>query len=110
MTNLAHNLGFNQAVFSQQQIDYLTSFHFINKIDTQLTVVSSIDFVPYAEHTPPRIILMLEIYYNNLRVDTLNFDLKNYGYEDIIHLAKNIRDNEFLLYEIDNFLGGDVGE
>jgi hypothetical protein len=54
--------------------------------------------------------LLLEIYYNNNKVDTLSFDLHDYKYEEIIHLAKNIRDNDFLLQEVDNFLAGDIVE
>jgi hypothetical protein len=43
-------------------------------------------------------------------VDTLSFDLHNYEYDEIIHLIKNIRGNEFLLQEVDNLLGGDIVE
>jgi hypothetical protein len=110
LVSMMNNIGFNQIVFSQKQIDTLSSSHFINRIDDHLKIVSSIDVVSIAEHAPPRILLLLEIYYNNNRVDTLSFDLNNYEYDDIIHLAKNIRDNEFLLQEVDNFLGGDIVE
>jgi hypothetical protein len=110
MEYVMNTTGFNQTVFTQDQIDYLTSLHFINRIDTQLKIVSSIDIVGAAGHTPPRVILELEIYYNNLKVDTLSFDLHDYEYEEIVHLAKNIRDNEFLLHEVDNFLSGDIAE
>ena len=110
ITDTMNNIGYNQIVFSQEQIDSLSSSHFINRIDDHLKIVSSIDVVHSAEHTTPRVLLQLEIYYNNDRVDTLSFDLNNYEYDDIIHLAKNIRDNEFLLHEVDNFLGGDIVE
>ena len=100
----------NQPGFTREQIDYLSSMHFINRIDDHLRIVSSIDMSSVAEHIPPRILLLLEIFYNNNRVDTLSFDLNNYEYDDIVHLAKNIRDNEFILQEVDIFLAGDVGE
>ena len=110
MKYLTSSFNFNQTTFSQEQIDYLSSFHFINRIDDHLKIVSSIEIINISPHTPPRVLLQLEIYYNNNKVDTLNFDLHDYQYEEIIHLAKNIRDNEFLLQEVDNFLGGDIVE
>ena len=105
-----NNIKSSQTGFTQAQIDYLSSLHFINRIDDHLRIVSSVDVSSVAEHIPARVLLLLEIYYNNNRVDTLSFDLNNYGYEDIIHLAKNIRENEFILQEVDIFLAGDIGE
>jgi hypothetical protein len=110
MQYVMNTIGFNQTAFSQDQIDYLTSLHVINRIDAQLKIVSSIDIIDSVEHIPPRVILELEIYYNNLKVDTLSFDLHDYEYEEIIHLTKNIHENEFLLQEVDNFLAGDIAE
>ena len=110
MRYVTNSVSFNQTMFTQEQIDYLTSSHFINRIDDHLKIVSSINIINPAEHTPPRVLLLLEIYYNNNKVDTLSFDLHDYEYEEIIQLAKNIRDNEFLLQEVDNFLGGDIVE
>ena len=93
-------------IFSQEQIDHLSSLHFINNIDSHLRIVSSINIAENTGSEPPRITLSLEIYYDDKKVDTLSFDLHNYGYEDIIHISQNIRSNEFLLQEVDNFLSG----
>jgi len=99
-----------QTVFNQAQIDYLSSLHFINKIDHHLQILSSIKLIPAAVTSPSRIILQLEIYYDNQQTGSLSFDLHNYEYEDIIAIAQNIRSNEFILQEVDNFLSGDVVE
>lgn len=100
----------NQAIYSDEQIVHLSSLHHINQIDENLRVVASIDMRQTNTGTAPRVVLALELYFYNKRIDTLSFDLNNYEYKEIIHLAKNIRSNEFLLQEIDNFLAGDIVE
>lgn len=100
----------NQTTFTQEQVDYLSSLHFINKIDNHLKAVSSINVLTFSADSPPRVVMQLEIYYNDDKVDTLSFDLHNYDYNEIIFSAKNIRSNEFIMQEIDNFLAGDVVE
>jgi hypothetical protein len=91
-------------VFSAEEVDYLSSLHFINQIDSHLRIVTNVRILPGQE--PPRVVLLLELIYDNERVDTLSFDLHNYGYEDIIHVARNVSDNEYLMYEVDTFLAG----
>lgn len=110
MEYIENTYRLNQALFTKEQIDYLSSLHLINKIDDHLKIVSSIEIINKEEDMPPRVILLLEIYYNNNKAGNLSFDLHNYEYEEIISLVKNIRDNEFLLQEVDNFLGGDIVE
>ena len=100
----------NQMAFTKEQIESLSSLHIINRIDDHLKIVSGIDIVNSGANLPPRVILLLEIFYNSNRVDKLSFDLHNYEYDEIVHLVKNIRDNEFLLQEVDNLLGGDIVE
>lgn len=95
-------------VFSQEQINYLSSLHFINNIDTHLRILSNVRVIEVADNIAPRVVLLLEVLYDNARIDTLSFDLRNYGYEDIIHIAKNIRSNEFILQAVDNLLAGDI--
>ena len=53
-------------------------------------------------------ILALEMYYDDNKFDTLTFDLHNYSYDEIIDVARDIRSNEFILQEVDNFLAGDI--
>jgi hypothetical protein len=107
---LDNNFITNSVMFNQQQIDYLSSLHFINQIDASLKAVSSIDINSIADNVPPRVLLALEIYFYDRKVDILRFDLHNYEYDEIVHIARNVRDNEFLLQEIDNFLAGDIVE
>ena len=100
----------NKFAFSQQQIDHLSTLYRINQIDENLKVISSVKVITIAERLPPRVLLVLEIYFYNKKIDTLSFDLHNYEYADIVHIAQNVRSNEFLLQEIDNFLAGDIVE
>lgn len=100
----------NYSTYSDEQRVHLSSLHHINQIDDNLKVVASIDMRQTIDNMSPRVVLALELYFYNKKVDTLRFDLNNYDYEEIIVLVKNIRRNEFLLQEIDNFLAGDIVE
>ena len=100
----------NSITFTDEQLKHLSMLHHINHIDANLRVVASINFAKTGDDAPPRVILVLVIYYQNKKVDTLTFDINNYEYEEIVDLVQNIRGNEFLLQEIDNFLAGDVAE
>ena len=104
------NYTTNPVILSQEQINYLSSLHFINQIDDNLKTVSSVNIISTTDELPPRVLLALEIYFYDKKVDTLRFDLHNYMYDDIVHLVRNVRSNEFLLQEIDNFLAGDIVE
>lgn len=99
-----------QSGFTQKQINHLSSLHFINPVDQHLRIISSIKIINDKTNTSPRIVLALEIYYDNHHTGDLSFNLHNYEYEDIIAIAQNIRDNEYILHEVDNFLSGDVVE
>ena len=103
-------LDIGQPGFSQEQINHLSSLHFINPIDHHLRIISCIKIIHENANTTPRIILGLEIYYDNHHSGDLSFNLHNYEYEDIIKIAQNIRDSEYILQEVDNFLSGDVVE
>jgi hypothetical protein len=105
-----HAFETNQITLSQAQIDHLSSLHFINKIDRHLRLLSSVKIVAGKENDLVRIMLNLEIFYDNHQTGSLSFDLHNYEYEEIVGLAQNIRGNEFILQEVDNFLSGDVVE
>ena len=98
----------SEITFSQEQIDQLSSLHFINQIDDHLRVVSNVNVVAVAEHRPRRVMLALDIFYDNHNVDTLGFNLHNYAFAEIIQIAKDIRSNEFILQAIDNLLAGDI--
>lgn len=100
----------SQISLNKEQIEYLTSLRFINNIDQHLRILSSVNVITDTMHSPTRVLLILEIYYDNDKTGNLSFDLHNYDYEDMIELAQNVRDSEFILQEIDNFLSGDVIE
>lgn len=96
--------------YTQSQIDYLSSQHFINIIDHHLRIISSVRVVTDGADTTPNVVLELDIYYDNHRSGRLSFNLHNYAYEEILAIAKDIRGNEFILHEVDNLLSGDVIE
>jgi len=103
-------IGSEQICYSQAQIDYLSSQHFINKIDQHLRIISSVRVVSHAVNTAPSVVLKIDIYYDNHQSGNLSFNLHNYEYEEILAIAKNIRGNEYILHEVDNLLSGDVVE
>ena len=103
-----HNI--NVKMFSAEQVEKLSSLHFINRIDDYMKIVSSIEITHASANYAPRIMLLLDIFYHDDKVDTLSFDLHNFEFNEIVDVAKNIRYNEFILQEVDNFLGGDIVE
>jgi hypothetical protein len=98
----------HSAMFNQDQIDYLSSLHFINRIDEHLKIVSRVQILNAEHPDMMRVMLALEIYYHSHLVDDLSFDLHNYEYEEIIDIARNISSNEFIMYEVDMLLAGEV--
>jgi len=100
----------NQTYLSKEEIEYLSSLQFINNIDVHLRIISSVKVISNAFHKSSRVLLILEVYYDNDKTGNLSFDLHNYKYDDMIELAKNIRKNDFILQEVDIFLSGDVIE
>lgn len=110
MTTEYSTIESDQIHYSQAQIDYLSSQHFINKIDHHLRIISSIRIVNNTVNTEPNVILKIDIYYDNHQSGSLSFNLHNYEYEEILTIAKNIHSNEYILHEIDNLLSGDVVE
>lgn len=96
--------------YTQAEIDYLSSQHFINKIDHHLRIISSVKVANHSLSTAPDVVLEIDIYYDDHQSGSLSFNLHNYEHEEILAIAKNIHTNEFILHEIDNFLSGDVVE
>ncbi len=94
--------------FSQQQIDYLGSMHFINRIDDHLRIVTNVEVVPVTKGMQSRVVLLLDLIYDDEKVDTLSFNLHNYSFDEVVHEARHIKDNEYLMQQVDNFLAGDI--
>lgn len=99
-----------KARYSQSELESLSSQHFINNIDPHLRIISSVRVDTHAATTTPNVVLEIDIYYDNRQSGRLSFNLHNYEYDEILAIAKNIRSNEFILYEVDNLLSGDVVE
>lgn len=97
-------------MLTEQQIDYLGSMKYINVIDDRLKVLSEfeIKYLPAAPSVVGRIILILNVFYNGEKVTNLSFDLQNYNYEELVEIAKNVKENGFMMHELDLYLMGDI--
>lgn len=95
-------------VFSDEQIRHLESLFYICQIDKHLKAITNVQLVPVADNISPRVVLLLELLFDSQPVESISFDLHNYSYDDIIHLAKDIRSSEFVMREVDTILSGDI--
>jgi len=83
------------------------SFRYINRIDRALKVVASLH--PATNPGGP-IELRTKIYYHGDYIAILNFFLHDYSVAEAMEVAQNIRNNEYILQAIDQYLAGDVVE
>jgi hypothetical protein len=97
-----------QKMLNQAQIDHLSTLCFINKIDDHLKIVTGVRISGSEDDVSRRVLLVLELYFEGEKIDDMSFDLHNFAFEDIVHVAKNIRSNEFIMQEVDNYLAGDI--
>lgn len=97
-------------MLQQAEINELLSTNFLNKIDDHLTIISEIRVPDKSvwNGKDELVFLHLNVYYDGEKMTTLCFNLMNYDYEDIVNTAKNIKSNEFLLREVDDYLSGDI--
>jgi hypothetical protein len=95
-------------MFTSEQLKHLSTIHFINNVDSKLKIITMVRIVAGDEETAHRILLLTELYYEGDRINELSFDLHNFGYEDILDIAKNIKQNDYIMQEIDTFLCGDI--
>lgn len=94
-------------MFTEVQINHLSTLRYINNIDRALRIVSAIRICRTDGGEVERILLLLELYYNNERITELSFNLHNYSYEEIIDVTSNVGNNKFIMHEVDTFLAGD---
>ena len=94
-----------EKLFTQEQIQHLSTLRFISKIGDHLGIISGVKFHPRGDNL---VLLVLEIYYDGEKVDMLSFNLRNYEYEEIVDVVRNIRSNEYILREVDKLLAGDI--
>jgi len=97
-------------MLNEQQINNLMSLKFINIIDNDIRVLTEFDikYLPAKPSVVGRIIFILNIFFKGDKLSQLSFDLQNYDYEELIEIAKNIKSNDFIMYELDTYLAGDI--
>ena len=95
-------------MLNQSQVEHLSTIRFINKIDSQLKIITAVNIFQNHNDSINRVTLFTELYYDGERVSELSFDVHNFSYEEIVALARNVRKNDFIMHEIDTFLAGDI--
>ncbi len=98
----------NKNVLTPAQIEHLSSLRYINNIDEHMRIVSSVKALDSAHQNDTLALLVLDIFVDDKQIDKMSFNLHNYGYEEIIHLAQHIRDNDYILRAVDTALAGDI--
>jgi len=98
----------NKNVLSPSQIEHLSSLRYINAIDEHMRIVSSVQVRDVAHQDDTLALLILDIFIDDKQIDRMSFNLHNYAYEEIIELARHIRDNEYILRAVDTALAGDI--
>ena len=88
--------------FSTSEKNQLESLKFINKIDKHLKAVSDVKILNDGQ--VQRVVLKLDLFYDNDAITPMTFNLHNYSFDEIVDVARNIKDNEFILTEIDMML------
>ena len=95
-------------MLTEQQRKDLGSMKMLNIIDEQIRVMA--EYVPRepvdASGTVEIVVLVLYVFYQDEPITKLSFNLRDYDYEELQDIARNIRDNEFIMYELDLALSG----
>lgn len=94
--------------YTASQIEHLASVRYINRIDEHMRIVSSLQVLEKSDQFDNHVLLILDIFIDDQQIDKMSFNLHNYDYEEIIDLAQNIRDNEYILRVVDTALAGDI--
>ncbi len=98
----------NKNVLTPTQIEDLSSLRYINTIDEHMRIVSSVKVLDDAHQHNNAVLLVLDIFIDDKHIDTMSFNLHNYAYEEILELARHIRDNDYILRAVDTALAGDI--
>gem|GEM_PF-2535575 len=93
---------------SPVQIEHLSSLRYINPIDEHMKIVSSVKVLDNAHPHDTSALLILDIFIDDKQIDRISFNLHHYAYEEIIELARHIRDNDYILRAVDAALAGDI--
>lgn len=95
-------------MFTESQIAHLSALRFINNVDRSLKIISAIKLRYGEGNTLDGILLLLEIYFNGDRITEISFNLHNYSYDEIVEVARNVGNNDYIMQEVDTYLAGDV--
>jgi hypothetical protein len=97
-------------MLQQSHIDELSATHYINKIDHSLTIIAEIKFPQISTNSEgdELVLLYLNVFFHGEKITTLSFNLINYSYEEILQTVRGIKENQFILKEVDDFLSGDI--
>jgi hypothetical protein len=93
---------------SPTQIEHLSSLRYINHIDDHMKIVSSVKVPGDAVRLDNYVRLVLDIFIDDKHIDKMSFDLRNYDYDELVELAQNIRNNDYILQAVDTALSGDI--
>lgn len=98
----------HKKILTPSQIEHLSSLRYINSIDEHMRIVSSVKVSDDAHQSDNLVLLILDIFIDDKQIDKMSFNLHNYDYEEIIELARHIRDNDYILRAVDTALAGDI--
>lgn len=73
-----------------------------------MRIVSSVKVLDNAHQHDNSGLLVLDIFIDDKQIDRMSFNLHNYTYEEIVELAQDIRNNDYILRAVDTALAGDI--
>jgi hypothetical protein len=98
----------NNNVLTPEQIEHLSSLRYFNAIDEHMRIVAGIKVLDNTDQYGNSVLLVLDIFIDDNRIDKMSFNLHNYAYEEIVALAQDIRNNDYILRAVDTALAGDI--
>ena len=95
-------------MLTEQQRNEIGTMKYLNIIDEQIRVMA--EYVPKKPAGPASpveiFVLILHVFYKDEPLTRLSFNLQDYEFDELQDIARNIRDNEFIMYELDLALSG----
>lgn len=95
-------------VLTPTQVEHLASLRYINTIDEHMRIVSSVKVLDNAHQHDNSALLVIDIFIDDKQIDKMSFNLHHYAYEEIVALAQDIRNNDYILRTVDTALAGDI--
>lgn len=97
----------NKNLLTPAQIEHLSALRYINSIDDHMRIVASVKVLDGADRQDNTTLLVLDIFIDDKHMDKMSFNLHNYAFEEIVALAQDIRNNDYILRAVDTALAGD---